>query len=39
VGYYSTWAAGGAGGAPKYRKIAGIGPVDEIRERAFAALK
>jgi adenylate kinase len=39
VGYYSTWAASGAGGAPNYRKIAGIGPVDEIRERAFAALK
>ena len=39
VGYYSDWAASGGSGAPQYRRIAGLGPVEEIRERAFAALK
>jgi adenylate kinase len=39
VAYYSDWAANGAANAPKYRKIAGVGKVDEIRERAFDALK
>ncbi|MGN6390064.1 MAG: adenylate kinase [Burkholderiaceae bacterium] len=38
VDYYETWAKSGEPGAPKYRKIAGIGPVEEIRDRAFAAL-
>jgi adenylate kinase len=38
VEYYSQWAAQGDAGAPKYRRIAGVGPVDEIRQRAFAAL-
>ena len=38
VAYYSQWAASGAPDAPRYRKIAGLGSVDEIRERAFAAL-
>jgi len=39
VGYYSDWAKSGKPGAPQYRKIHGIGPVEEIRERAFGALK
>ncbi len=39
VDYYSKWAATGDARAPKYRKISGLGTVDEIRERAFAALK
>ena len=39
VAYYSNWAASGAAEAPKYRKIAGLGAVEEIRDRAFAALK
>ena len=39
VDYYGNWAAGGAAGAPKYRKIAGIGPVETIRDRAFEALR
>ena len=43
VGYYAGWAASGkaAGNAvaPQYRKINGLGAVDEVRERAFAALK
>ena len=38
VGYYSQWAAGGEAGAPQYRRIAGIGTVDEITARALAAL-
>lgn len=38
VAYYGKWAESGKPGAPKYRKIAGIGPVEEIRDRAFAAL-
>lgn len=38
VGYYNDWAKSGAPGAPKYRKIAGVGQVDTIRDLAFAAL-
>ena len=38
VGYYNDWAKSGAPGAPKYRKIAGVGAVDAIRDLAFAAL-
>jgi adenylate kinase len=38
VDYYSQWAASGAAGAPKYRKVVGVGTVDEIRQRAFDAL-
>ncbi|HEX4329847.1 MAG TPA: adenylate kinase [Burkholderiales bacterium] len=39
VGYYSDWANSGKPGAPQYRRIEGVGPVEQIRERAFAALK
>ncbi|MBC3874759.1 adenylate kinase [Undibacterium flavidum] len=38
VGYYGEWAKSGKPGAPKYRKIAGVGAVDAIRDAAFAAL-
>ncbi len=38
VGYYNKWAASGQPGAPKYRKIEGVGPVETIRDKAFAAL-
>lgn len=38
VDYYNKWAASGQPGAPKYRKIEGVGPVEMIRDRAFAAL-
>ncbi len=38
VEYYNRWAQTGQAGAPQYRKISGVGPVDEIRERAFSAL-
>jgi adenylate kinase len=38
LGYYSKWADSGQPGAPQYRRIAGVGPVEEIRDAAFAAL-
>jgi len=38
LGYYDKWAQSGLPGAPKYRRISGIGPVEQIREAAFAAL-
>ncbi len=38
VDYYRKWTAAGDAKAPKYRKISGIGSVDEIRQRVFAAL-
>ena len=39
VEYFERWAATGDPKAPKYRKISGVGSVDDIRERGFAALK
>jgi adenylate kinase len=38
VDYYAKWAAAGDPRAPKYRRISGVGTVEEIRERGFAAL-
>ena len=38
VDYYAHWAGTGEPGAPRYRKISGIGSVDEISARALAAL-
>jgi len=38
VEYYSGWAQRGEPGAPKYRAISGVGPVDEVKQRAFDAL-
>jgi adenylate kinase len=38
VSYYNQWAQSGKPGAPQYRKIAGVGPVELIRDKAFAAL-
>jgi adenylate kinase len=38
VSYYSSWAATEPASAPRYRMISGIGTVEEIRSRAFAAL-
>jgi adenylate kinase len=38
VDYYSRWAGTGDALAPRYRKISGLGSVDEIKARAFAAL-
>jgi adenylate kinase len=38
LGYYNGWAQSGNPGAPKYRKITGVGPVEVIRDSAFKAL-
>jgi adenylate kinase len=38
VDYYSQWANSGDAQAPQYRRIEGIGSVDEITARALAAL-
>lgn len=38
IDYYSQWAARGEPGAPRYRRISGVGPVDDIRQRAYDAL-
>jgi adenylate kinase len=38
VEYYSSWAAKGDPRAPQYRKVAGTGSVDQIRDRILAAL-
>ncbi len=38
VDYYTQWAASSDPQAPKYRRIAGVGTVEEIRNRSFAAL-
>jgi adenylate kinase len=39
VDYYGRWAASGDAGAPKYRKISGLGSVEEIRNRVLSALR
>ena len=38
LAYYAKWAEEGNGQAPKYHRIDGVGKVDEVRERVFAAL-
>ena len=38
VDFYTRWAAGGDAAAPRCLRIAGTGSVEEIRDRAFAAL-
>jgi adenylate kinase len=38
VDYYAKWAATGDPQAPQYRRIEGVGTVDEITARALAAL-
>ena len=38
IDYYKKWAAQGEAGAPKYVRILGVGKVDEIRDKIFAAL-
>jgi len=38
LGYYNKWSESGLPGAPKYRKISGVGPVEQVRDAAFAAL-
>jgi adenylate kinase len=38
IAYYETWAATGDTRAPRHLRISGSGGVEEIRDRAFAAL-
>jgi adenylate kinase len=38
IGYYEKWFKTGDAKAPKYHRVDGIGGVDEVRERIFAAL-
>jgi adenylate kinase len=38
VDYYTAWAKSGDTKAPKYINIPGVGSVDDIREKIFAAL-
>src|SRR5690606_11783386 len=38
VDYYESWAASGDAAAPAYRRISGLGSVDEIRGRILDAL-
>ena len=38
VDYYGRWAASADAKAPKYHRISGTGPVEEVRRRVFAAL-
>jgi adenylate kinase len=38
VEYYGQWAAQGTAGAPKYRKLAGVGSVEAIRDKVLAEL-
>ncbi|MGD2137152.1 MAG: adenylate kinase [Gammaproteobacteria bacterium] len=38
IEYYSSWAAAGGEGAPRYVKINGVGKVEEIRDAIFSAL-
>ncbi len=39
IGYYTRWDSSGEAQAPKYRRISGLGSVDEITQRALAALR
>lgn len=39
VAYYKHWAASGDAMAPKYAYVAGVGAVEEISQKIFAALK
>ena len=39
ISYYGDWASSDDAPAPAYRKIAGMGTVEQISERALAALQ
>jgi adenylate kinase len=36
--YYAKWAAGGDAAAPRYHRVDGVGTVEQVRDRIFAAL-
>jgi adenylate kinase len=39
IEYYGKWAATGDPQAPRYRKVSGVGSVDDIKARTLAALR
>ncbi|HUW76160.1 MAG TPA: nucleoside monophosphate kinase, partial [Gallionella sp.] len=39
VNYYASWEKSGKANAPKCIKIPGVGSVEAIRDKIFAALK
>jgi len=39
VAFYTAWAASGDARAPRYRRVAGIGSVEAIRDACLAALR
>ncbi len=39
VDYYNDWAQSAEPGAPKYVNVKGIGSIDEIRDKIFAAIE
>ncbi len=39
ISYYGDWASSGVAGAPKYVRIEGVGKMEDIRDKIFAALK
>ena len=38
INYYSSWATSGESNAPRYIKVEGVGPVEDIRDKIFAEL-
>ena len=38
IDYYANWAKTADAAAPKYRKVAGVGTVEEIKQRVLSAL-
>ena len=38
IDYYRAWEASAAAKAPRYRRISGVGPVEQVTARALAAL-
>jgi adenylate kinase len=38
IGYYASWSKSGEVNAPRYVTIAGVGKMEEIRDKIFAAL-
>ena len=39
IDYYSKWAQSGQPGAPQYRKVSGVGTIDDIRASTLTALE
>lgn len=39
IDYYGKWAQSGQPGAPQYRKVAGVGSIEQIRDNTMAALE